>query len=164
MRKTTGGGVTRSGEDLSHGRWTIAGQDCRMMALEDSSFAFEVVVEPGQAVPTHLHPKQDAFMLVQFGRLAVTLDGEEIDAGPGDLVRLPRGLPHRHENRSSGTAKALFWVSPALRLADLFTAIEGLSDPREILRVSHAYGVEFTSPDDMPPSSRTPAKKDRREA
>ncbi len=144
MHKTTGGGITRHGDSLSLGRWTIAGQDCRLMALEPSSFAFEIVIEPGQSVPTHRHPNQDAFILVQFGQLSVTLDSQEIQARPGDLVRLPRGLPHRHENRSSGTVKALFWVSPALKTAELFTAIEGLSDPQDILRIADAYGVDFT--------------------
>ena len=119
------------------------------MALEDSSFAFEIVVEPGQSVPMHIHPDQDVFILPQFGRLSVTLGKTTIEAGAGDLVRLPRGLPHRHENRGSGTAKALFWVSPALRLAELFTVIDGLSDPREILRIAQEYGVDFVSPGDL---------------
>ena len=114
-----------------------------MMALEESSFAFEIIVEPGQSVPTHWHPDQDAFILIQFGCLSIVLDGHETEAGPGDLVRLSRGLPHSYENRCPGTVKALFLVSPALRLADLFAAIDGLSDPQEIRRICYAFGVEF---------------------
>ena len=117
-----------------------------MMALEDTSFAFEVVVEPGQSVPMHRHPGQDEFALVLFGQLSVTLDGRTIEAGPGDLVRMPRGLPHRHENRSPGTVKALFWVSPAQQLATLFEVLDGISEPSEILRVCSRYGIEFDPP------------------
>ena len=34
-------------------------------------------------------------------------------AKAGDLVRMPRGIPHGYFNKSDKPARALFWVSPA---------------------------------------------------
>lgn len=147
MFEATGKGIMPSGSTAPNGSWTIGDQDYRMMALEESSFAYEVICEPGQSVPTHLHVDQDEFILVQFGHLCVTLDGEQIEAGPGDLVRMPRGLPHRYENRSPGTARALFWVSPAQRLAELFAAIDGITDPSEVVRISAEHGIVVRPPE-----------------
>lgn len=142
MQKKTNAGIARSGIGVVNRNWTIAGQDYHLMALQESVFAFEVICDPGQSVPMHIHSDQDEFILVQSGQLRVNLDERAIEARPGDLVRMPRGLPHRYENCSEGTVKALFWVSPALDLADLFSAIDGLAEPSEIIRISKEYGIK----------------------
>ena len=35
---------------------------------------------------------------------------------PGDLVRMPRGIPHAYHNNGDAPGRALFWVSPAGKL------------------------------------------------
>ena len=47
------------------------------------------------------------------GTFDLYLDGSWTKAGAGDLVRMPRGMPHGYYNRGSVQAHALFWVTPA---------------------------------------------------
>ena len=41
----------------------------------------------------------------------------------GDLVRMPRGIPHGYFNKSDKPARALFWVSPMQKLEALFNQL-----------------------------------------
>ena len=112
-----------------------------------STFAFETNSEPGQFVPVHVHPTQDEFILVQEGELDLKLDGKWTKAKAGDLVRMPRGIPHGYFNKSDKPARALFWVSPAGMLEALFNRIDKLSDPLEVIRLSAEHEVDFLPPE-----------------
>ena len=50
----------------------------------------------GAAAPLHLHRREDEQFLVVDGSVRFVVGDERIDAGPGDLVFLPRGLPHAY--------------------------------------------------------------------
>jgi quercetin dioxygenase-like cupin family protein len=115
--------------------------------VTDSTFAFETNSDPGQFVPVHIHPTQDEFILVQDGRLDLKLDGVWVQAKAGDLVRLPRGIPHGYFNKSDKPARALFWVSPAGRLEDLFNALDNLADIERVLKLSAEHEVDFLPPE-----------------
>ncbi|MDB5547922.1 MAG: cupin protein [Tardiphaga sp.] len=136
-------GITRGGEGHSGKSWTILGQVYFPKAMTDSTFAFETNSQPGQFVPVHIHPTQEEFILVQEGVLDLKLDGEWVRAEAGDLVRLPRGIPHGYFNKSDKPARALFWVSPARQLEALFEKLHDLTDVAEIVRISAAHEVDF---------------------
>lgn len=74
------------------------------------------------------------------------LDGQWEKAGPGDTVLMPKGLPHAYYNKGDGDARALFWVSPAGRLAQLFDRLHDLTDPAEVVRLSARHDVDFLPP------------------
>lgn len=141
------GGVTKSGTGVDGVEWSILGQRYFPKAISDSTFAFEANSAPGQHVPVHIHPSQDEFILVHEGELDLKLDGVWSKAGPGDLVRMPRGLPHGYFNKSDKPVRALFWVSPAGRLKDLFVALDGLQDIEKVLALSAAHDVDFLPPE-----------------
>jgi len=102
-------GITANGEGYRGKTWNILGQIYFPKAVADSTFAFETNSEPGQYVPVHVHPTQDEFILVQEGVLDLKLDGVWVKAKAGDLVRMPRGIPHGYFNKSDKPARALFW-------------------------------------------------------
>src|SRR6185312_15378062 len=93
-------------------------------AVTDSTFAFETNSDPGQFVPVHIHPTQDEFILVQEGTLDLKLDGVWVKAAAGDLVRMPRGIPHGYFDKS-----------------------HNLQDPEEVVRISAEHEVNFLPPD-----------------
>jgi quercetin dioxygenase-like cupin family protein len=136
-------GITRSGEGFCGTMWNILGQLYFSKATADSTFAFETNSDPGQFVPVHIHPTQDEFILVQEGVLDLKLDGAGHQAKAGDLVRLPRGIPHGYFNKSDNRARALFWVSPAQKLEALFNRLHNLKDVPEIIRISAEHEVDF---------------------
>src|SRR5947207_1787980 len=80
-------------------------------------------------VPPHIHPTQDEFIYMLEGTFDLYLDGSWTTAGVGDLVRMPRGMPHGYYNRGDRQARALFWVTPARKLRALFEQLLNLGDP-----------------------------------
>ncbi len=139
-------GVTPAGEGLSGVVWDILGQTYKPLQMSAASFAFDTLFPPGTFVPPHIHPEQDEYIRVLEGRFDLWLDGAESAAVAGDLVRLPRGGAHGIFNKSGAAVRALFWVAPALDLYELFTKLDGLTDPGEVVRISAMHGVTFLPP------------------
>ena len=139
-------GITRAGTGLDGVVWNILGQTYYPKQSCDSAFAFEALSPPGTFVPPHIHPTQDEYILMLDGTWELLLDGQTHHAKPGDLVRMPRGIPHAYFNRSAAPARAFFWVSPARRLHDLFKAIHNVPDPAEVMRLSALHEVDFLPP------------------
>jgi oxalate decarboxylase/phosphoglucose isomerase-like protein (cupin superfamily) len=140
-------GITANGTGYAGKQWDILGQVYYPKATCDAAFAFETNSLPGQYVPVHIHPTQDEFILVQEGVLDLKLDGVWVQARAGDLVRMPRGIPHGYFNKSDKPARALFWVSPAAKLEALFEKVDGLSDPVEVVALSAQHEVQFLPPE-----------------
>ncbi len=143
-------GVTRGGDSLDGVVWDVMGQTYKPVQLSPSSFAFDTLFPPGTFVPPHVHPDQDEFIRVLEGRFDLWLDGADVSASAGDLVRLPMGSRHGIFNRSGSVTRALFWVAPAGRLYDLFVQLDGLRDPPEVVRRSAAHNIHFLPPTEWP--------------
>jgi len=138
------GGITKAGEGT---KLNILGQTYYLKAWCESSFAFETNSEPGQHVPVHVHPTQDEFILVQEGELDLKLDGVWSKAKAGDLVRMPKGVPHGYFNKSDKPARALFWVSPAGKLKELFEELHDMTDVEAVVKLSAGHDVDFLPPE-----------------
>ncbi|MBI2298197.1 MAG: cupin domain-containing protein [Armatimonadetes bacterium] len=52
----------------------------------------------GQANPEHTHPNCDEVLYVVAGKLCHTLGEEVHELSAGDLIQIPRGVPHRAWN------------------------------------------------------------------
>lgn len=63
--------------------------------------------------PIHTHANEDEYTYVLEGRVGLLLGDEEIEAGPGDLVFKPRGVPHAFWNAGDEPARMLEIISPA---------------------------------------------------
>ena len=140
-------GITENGKGYAGVTWNILGQTYYPTAVGESTFAFETNSAPGQFVPVHVHPTQDEFILVQEGELDLKLDGVWTKARAGDLVRMPKGIPHGYFNKSDKPARALFWVSPARKLKDLFEALHDLPDVQRVVELSAQHEVDFLPPE-----------------
>ena len=140
-------GITKNGEGFQGKSWNILGQTYFPKASCDATFAFETNSDPGQFVPVHIHPTQDEFILVQEGELDLKLDGVWSKARAGDLVRMPKGIPHGYFNKSDKPTRALFWVSPAGKLRDLFAALDDLTDIQRVVELSAQHDVDFLPPE-----------------
>jgi len=139
-------GVTPDGTSLDGRIWHILGQTYTPLYLTESSFAWHALLPPGTFLPPHVHPTQDEFVYVLGGALELALDADQIVAAPGDLIRLPRCIPHGVFNNSDDDVTCLFWVSPTGLLWDLFEAIDNLVDLAEVIRQAGMREVEFLSP------------------
>lgn len=139
-------GVTKADESIDDIVWNILGQTYVPKTRTDESFSWHATFPAGTFVPPHIHTTQDEFIYVLEGRYDIVLDGQPAAATAGDLIRLPRNVPHGIFNKSGQTAKALFWVSPTGRLWELFTQIHNVADPEEVVRIAARHEVNFLPP------------------
>ena len=144
-------GIIPAQQGLDGIEWNILGQIYVPKALNEDSFSWHAILPVGTFVPPHIHPTQDEYLYILEGRFDFILDGEERHAEPGDLVHMPRGVPHGIFNKTDSDIKTLFWVSPTRKLYDLFWAIHNMGpepDPAELVALSSKHEVDFLPPVD----------------
>jgi len=139
-------GIMKEGEGIDGIEWNILGQTYIPKQITESSFSWHATFPPGTFVPPHIHPDQDEFIFMLDGKFDLFLGGEETTATNGDLIVMPRGIPHGIFNKSEGPVSCFFWVSPTGTLFDLFTKIDKVPDPEEVVRLAAQHGVNFLPP------------------
>lgn len=145
MRKETPD-ITPAHGSLDGVSWNILGQVYVPKQVSDDSFCWHATFPIETFVPPHVHPLQDEYIYVLDGRIDLLLDGKKRSAATGDLVRMPRGIPHAFFNNSGEPVTALFWAAPAGKLVDLYRRIHNLSSPAEVVEVAREYDVHFFRP------------------
>jgi mannose-6-phosphate isomerase-like protein (cupin superfamily) len=65
---------------------------------------FSVDNEPGQGPGLHKHPDSETLLALE-GHGVITTDDEEIEAGPGAIVVVGAGTPHKFRNGGTGRLK-----------------------------------------------------------
>lgn len=138
--------ITRAHTSLDGVSWNILGQIYVPKQVSDDSFSWHATFPVETFVPPHVHPHQDEYIFVLDGRIDLLLDGRKTSAAAGDLVRMPRGIPHAFFNNSGEPVTALFWAAPAGKLVGLYRRIHNLSSPAEVVRVAREYDVHFFPP------------------
>jgi mannose-6-phosphate isomerase-like protein (cupin superfamily) len=54
-----------------------------------------VQINPGQRNPLHMHPNCEELLYVISGSAENIIGNKKFTIGPGDLVRIPKGVPHQ---------------------------------------------------------------------
>ena len=62
---------------------------------------FLVDNEPGEGPGLHVHPYSETWV-VRSGRAQFTAEGEDLEAGPGDILVVGANTPHKFENLGPG--------------------------------------------------------------
>jgi quercetin dioxygenase-like cupin family protein len=98
------------------------------------------------AAPIHTHEHEDEYSFVLAGRIGGQIGDELFDAGPGDLVLKPRGIPHAFWNAGDEEARVLEIISPAgfeQYFADLAPALQvaGAPDFEALAAIQARYGL-----------------------
>lgn len=143
---TTQQGVTTASEGLDGLSWNVVGQSYTPKLLTDNVFIWHAVIPDGTFVPPHIHPTQDEWITVLTGNLEIEFGPDLHKAGPGDTIRMPKGIAHGIFNRSGAEATVVFGVAPARKLFDLFKQLDGVTDPAELVRISALHEVDFLPP------------------
>ena len=138
--------ITRKNQSLDSVSWNILGQVYTPKQMTDDSFSWHATFPEESFVPPHVHPHQDEYIYVLEGRIDLILDGKTTSASVGDLVRMPRGIPHAFFNNSGAPVQALFWAAPAGKLVELYRRIHNMSNPAEVVKLAREYDVVFMPP------------------
>jgi quercetin dioxygenase-like cupin family protein len=107
----------------------------------------DVWTRPGHRAPEHVHPGMEERWEVIAGRACFRIGGEEIDAGPGEVVVAPAGTPHYAWNPTDGEVRLRIEMRPALRWEDLVVRLFAGDPVPELLR-------EFSRELAPPPAAR----------
>ena len=82
---------------------------------------FEFDVPAGARLPAaHSHDGYEETMYGLEGVLTWTLEGRQVDVGPGEVLCIPRGVVHRFDNPHDVDARVLAIVSPGILGPDYF--------------------------------------------
>ncbi len=83
-------------------------------SAESTGGAFSIIeeIDPVDA-PLHVHEFNDELFYVLEGQHVFTVGGTEFEAGPGDVVFGPRGIPHAQRRVVPLSGRILTMFSPA---------------------------------------------------
>ena len=128
--------MARAGDVIEH----VTGERFRFLKTARDTggelLSIEVSVEPrGFAAAEHVHPKQEERFEVLSGTLRYRVDGIEREAGAGEELVIPKGVPHVWENGGEEDLRMIIEFRPALRSEEFFESYfglgqDGMTDPK----------------------------------
>lgn len=139
-------GITAAADGLEGLAWNVVGHTYTPKLHSENAMIWHAIIPDGTFVPPHIHPKQDEWITMLSGHLEVEFGADVHKAGPGDTVRMPMGVAHGIFNRSGHEARCVFGVAPSGKLFDLFKALDNVTDPAELVRLSALHDVDFLPP------------------
>jgi quercetin dioxygenase-like cupin family protein len=130
--------MARSVENPATGeRVTFVSSSAELLVMES------VWSRPGQRAPEHAHPGMEERWTVLAGRACFRIGGEEAEAGPGETVVAPAGVPHLAWNPTGGEVRLRIEMRPALRWQELVERLFAGESPLVLLR---EYPRELAAP------------------
>ena len=118
--------------------------------------AFELFVSAAQRLPapSHSHDHYEETIYGIEGVSTWTVDGKQIDVGPGQALCIPRGAVHRFDNNGTQDAKALCVITPAAIGPEYFreafgvlnAAKGGPPDKAKMMEIMRRHGLTPAPP------------------
>jgi mannose-6-phosphate isomerase-like protein (cupin superfamily) len=106
-------------------------------------------LNPGEAVPPHHHEKAEQVLFVLSGSGKVSLAEHEVEAGPGTMVHVPRGISHSISNTGNEPMSILETTSPP-GFQELFRKLDKLGEarPEDIASIGAEHDIVVQPPDE----------------
>jgi quercetin dioxygenase-like cupin family protein len=118
--------------------------------------AFELLIAAAQRLPApaHSHDHYEETIYGIEGVSTWTVEGKQIDVGPGQALCIPRGAVHRFDNNGTCDAKALCVITPAAIgpeyfrevFAELNAAKGGPPDKAKMMDIMRRHGLTPAPP------------------
>lgn len=117
---------------------------------EDTDGAYSVIMTetpPKEGPPKHVHKHEDELFYVLKGTYEFYCGDTTIVAKKGDMVRLPRGIPHHFKNTDSITGITMNTITPG-GFENFFDDIAAIARKRkpnrqEVDSIAKNYGMTF---------------------
>jgi quercetin dioxygenase-like cupin family protein len=117
---------------------------------------FELTVAGGQKLPApaHSHDHYEETIYGLEGSMTWTVNGQQIEVGPGQSLCIPRGAVHRFDNTGARDAKALCVITPAALGPEYFREVKavfvaaagGPPDRTMIMEIMRRHGLTPAPP------------------
>ena len=118
--------------------------------------AFELTVPVGQRLPgpAHSHDHYEETIYGIDGVLTWTVNGKQVEVGPGQALCIPRGAIHRFDNHGGQDVKALRVITPAAQGPEYFRecaevinqAAGGPPDRAKMAEIMRRHGLTLALP------------------
>jgi mannose-6-phosphate isomerase-like protein (cupin superfamily) len=105
----------------------------------------EIVADPGNGVPLHIHNREEEHFIVVEGTLDIASGDRRWDAHAGTSVTVRRGVPHAWCNPSNTPLRMLVVFSPG-QIEGLFRTAAGVDDVDKITAIAARYGTKLVGP------------------
>ena len=145
-------GVVRAGDGDSH---NVFGHTLNFKTtteeLGGGGLLWELISPPGTMVPPHVHTVEDEFIYVAEGELEVLVGDQRYTAVAGDLVKMPKNVPHGIWQKGQKTTRTLWVVVPAHKMESLLSALGSLPadqppDPAQVGQIFANHDLELLPP------------------
>lgn len=113
----------------------------------DAFCVLRVSASPANVTPPHLHRATDETFLIESGEVEVNCGGELLRGREGDVIYLPKGIPHAPRVVGNDNLTVVVLCVPGG--FDRFFATcaaefkKGEPDLRLIVKLAAEYGIEF---------------------
>ena len=132
-------------------KWNIFGVRITGKILSNKTNGdYSVIVTetpPNGGPPMHVHSKEDELFYILKGNYIFNFGDKKIHVSRGDLIRLPRGVPHSFVNVDSITGITMNTITPGgfeYFFDDIAVASENkILKREEIDSIAHLYGIKF---------------------
>jgi mannose-6-phosphate isomerase-like protein (cupin superfamily) len=119
--------------------------------LAGGALLWELISPPGTMVPPHVHEVEDEFIYVAEGELEVLVGDQKYTAGAGDLIKMPKGVPHGIWQKGDKNTRTLWTVVPAGQMEELLKALGQLPadqppDPAQVEKIFAEHNLELLPP------------------
>ena len=137
--------------DQDHGEWlqVTPGERFKIRIPSAQTMGaysmIEIVADPGNGVPLHIHNREEEHFLVLEGTLDIANGDRRWDAPAGTSVTVRRGVPHAWCNPSDTPLRMLVVFSPG-HIEGLFRATAGVDDVDKITAIAARYGTKLVGP------------------
>ncbi|MDR3680614.1 MAG: cupin domain-containing protein [Flavipsychrobacter sp.] len=135
--------IIRSTEGLA----LMGGRQTIKIKSEDTDEKMSIIfsmIPAGSGIPVHVHSREVEMFVVSDGELEVTLNGKVHVLRKGDMVFMPKNVPHGFK----AIKDTSMWVTLVPGGAEkMFVALAGLPggppDMRQVRQICDEYGVKF---------------------
>lgn len=132
------------------GEWlqTRPGEHCLIrVSAKDTDGLYslvEIVSDPGDGTPMHIHEREDEHIAVLEGTARLAYGDKVFDTHAGDVVKLPKGIPHAWGNRSSAPLRIAFLVSPGGLEEIVYLIANGT--PADVPALAERFHIQIIGP------------------
>jgi mannose-6-phosphate isomerase-like protein (cupin superfamily) len=127
------------------------GQEAHVLiSSEQTADAFCLIrffIGPSNATPPHLHENEDETFIIEAGEVEVKRGGEMLSGKPGEVIYLPKEVPHAPQTSGERSLQVLVLCVPGgfdrffAECAEEFK--QSRPDPRKLEEIAARYGIRF---------------------
>jgi mannose-6-phosphate isomerase-like protein (cupin superfamily) len=110
-----------------------------------SCSVIEILADPHNGVPVHIHTKEEEHFIVLEGTLDIAVGARRWDTPAGTSVTVRRGEPHAWCNPTDVPLHMLVVFSPG-HIDGLFRAAAGVGDVDKVTAIAAHYGTQLIGP------------------